>query len=395
MTAVRKPTVLVTLAMADPTGAGKMAAGFSAAMIRRGWRVVVACGPGPRYGGDSLPRTLRALGAQVEELDRLVAPTPAAWRELRAIARATRPDLVLGFMQRDRPIAVALARSLGVPSVLHVGNQHIFWGAPPVRFAKRLLYRALVPRWTSLAVCTSESVANELIALGMPRSRTEVLANGIAVPEPVHVTSTERERLRRELGAGPEDRLLVTVGRLDLQKGQDILLTALSQIVARMPGVRLALIGEPTGGSARDRSRRFAEELREQVQRQGLAAHVVFAGWRSDVRAVLSAADFYVHAARWEGPALCLAILEAMAEELPVVITDCSGWPAGFRDGQQGYVAQAGSADALATGLASCLAASDEQRRDMGRAARRLVVERYDAARLEEQFVDMVERLLS
>ena len=102
--------------------------------------------------------------------------------------------------------------------------------------------------------------------------------------------------------------LLVSVGRLSIQKNQDTLLNALS----RVPDAHLALIGDGDRASA----------LKAQSRSLGLSARVHFAGEipSEDVSAFLQAADIFVFPSRWES--MGLAVLEAMQADLPIIASD-------------------------------------------------------------------------
>jgi glycosyltransferase involved in cell wall biosynthesis len=382
--------LLVTLAMATGTGGGHVAFNFCRALQRNAWQVVLACGPAPpEEGGEGTNPEMRAAGVEIRQLDRTVAPTWPVWRRLRAIAGEVRPAAVIGVMQRDRTVAMALSRALGVPGIVTAANQHVFWGSPPVRVAKRALYRFALRKWASLVVCASEPVRQEIRAFGVPDERAVLLPNGIVVRERLYLAPEDREAARAELGAGPSDLLLLNVGRLDVQKGQDILVEAFALCARTRPRLRLAFIGDVSGGANRARMAAFAEDVRRRAASSGVANQMVFAGWRTDVARLLSAADGYVHAARWEG--LSLAILEAMAAALPVVMTDCSGTPEGFVEAEHGWIVPKGDARALAEAIGRLADLTPERRAGIGRAARALIEERYDIRKIGARFAELVE----
>jgi glycosyltransferase involved in cell wall biosynthesis len=155
--------------------------------------------------------------------------------------------------------------------------------------------------------------------------------------------------------------------------------------------VKLLLIGSVVDSAHQRSSEAYADGLRELVRSNGMEERVIFAGWRDDIPLLLSASDSYVHSARWEGPPLCLAVLEGMAARRPVISTDCSGWPEGFAQGVHGYVVRTEDVDALAGAMRGILSASAAERREMGEAARRLAEESYDISVIGDRFVDLVE----
>jgi glycosyltransferase involved in cell wall biosynthesis len=196
------------------------------------------------------------------------------------------------------------------------------------------------------------------------------LRNGIVVPER-RPGGGDRDRLRTELGVGPGDRAIATVGRLDEpKKGLAVLLRAVARLARDMQGMdggpsfRLVMVGE---GPAR--------QALEALTRAHEIGHLVrFAGERRDVGDLLPAFDLFAQPSLWEG--FGVTVLEAMAAGLPVVASRVGGIPEIVRDGETGLLVPAGDADALAAALLRLL-------EDPGLAA---LMGRAGRARLEEQF---------
>jgi glycosyltransferase involved in cell wall biosynthesis len=117
-----------------------------------------------------------------------------------------------------------------------------------------------------------------------------------------------RGRLPLVAGLDPRAPLVVCVGRLCRQKGQDVLLRAWPRVLRRVPGARLVLVGDGP-----DRARLAGRAPKS----------VLFAGAVTDAAPWYRAADLVVLPSRWEG--MALAPLEAMACERPVVVTDVDG----------------------------------------------------------------------
>ena len=97
-------------------------------------------------------------------------------------------------------------------------------------------------RWAAAVVCVSEGERERGEGEGI-HARWHVIANGVDlnVHEPADAADRAQSRQRLELGEGP---LVVCVGRLTRQKGQDILLDAWPEILRRVPDARLALVGD-------------------------------------------------------------------------------------------------------------------------------------------------------
>jgi glycosyltransferase involved in cell wall biosynthesis len=382
----------MTLRLPDRTGAAKMALGFARALLADGFTLTLLHGAPPATGGSSLP-DFAALGVRTVPEPRLERPWDP--RLVPALAAEVRRDggrCVIGVNQRDRVPALLAAARAGVPGVLMVQNQHHFWGPAPVAALKRRSYRAVVARHTTLAVCTSTVVRDEMTGFGVPAARTVVLPNGIEVPPPVQLAPAERAALRAEMGAREGELLLLNVGRLDPQKGQDLLLTALGS-PSRLP-VHVALVGAGgTSGAAR-RTGGYEAGLHARVAELGLADAVTFLGWRDDVARLLAAADGYVHTARWEGPALPLAVMEAMAAGCPTVFTDCSGRPPVFEEGRYGLLARSEDPASVRARISELAGLSPAGRAAMGAAGAELIRAHYRVEDLGRTFSRLVRGVL-
>ncbi|MEM9562550.1 MAG: glycosyltransferase family 4 protein [Actinomycetota bacterium] len=383
----------MTIAVPDLTGAARMLVNYAIALRRRGHEVVVLHGPVP-VDGTGRPQTivddLTANDVTTRLVSRLRRPLPGlAERELARAADGA--DTIVGFNQRDRATAVRAGARLGIPSVLAIQNQHRFWGPGPVPALKRRYYRNTIRRSATLSVCTSAAVEDELVHMGVADDRCVVLPNGIEIGR--RRPEGERDDLRRSLGLAPDERVFVNVGRLDVQKAQDLLIEAWAGAGAGDRGGRLLFVGSTTEGAQAAASQAFRDDLVRRVDVLGVGASIDFLGWRSDVGRLLGAADVYIHPARWEG--WPLAVLEGMAAGLPVIMTDCTGTPDGHDPANHGPVLATGDVGALTAAIDDFLDRPDDELRPMGAACRRLVEDRYDIDRIGDRFVDLVEGVLS
>jgi glycosyltransferase involved in cell wall biosynthesis len=298
----RSHHVVMTLRRPDRTGAARMALGYARALLRAGHRVTVLHGAMPA-GAPSIIGDFAEVGVTPVPCRRMEQPwNPLQARDLAGHAQAAGASCIIGVNQRDRVPALVAARRLGVPGILMVQNQHRFHGPKPVAALKQAVYGRSVARLTTLAVCTSEVVRREVLAQGVPLDRTVVLPNGIDLePFRTALADGERERLRHKLGADPDRLLVLSVGRLDPQKGHDILVEALAEAPDLAGRLQVVIVGDGGGPGTPRRNQEFVRSLHERIRRAGLERTVRFAGWRDDVADLLAAADGYVHAAGGDG----------------------------------------------------------------------------------------------
>jgi glycosyltransferase involved in cell wall biosynthesis len=178
---------------------------------------------------------------------------------------------------------------------------------------------------------------------------------------------------RQELGVSPGEHLIGLFGRLQRWKGQDVFLRAAARIRARGLACRFLLVGSSQFGIELP----YADQLRRQVEEDGLGACVKFLGQRSDVNELMNACDVVVHASVEPEP-WGLVVAEAMAAGRPVIASAAGGPLEMIEDGTSGLLTPPGDVKALAAAMESLLAASDTQAR-LGTAARRRAEEIADA----------------
>lgn len=136
-----------------------------------------------------------------------------------------------------------------------------------------------------------------------------------AVDDGPQISPSERDTLRKQLTGASDHPIVISVGRLVVQKGFEDLLNAFSVVHASHPNAFLAIVGSDTTGD-------YEDILEQKIKDLCLSDNVKLLGWRTDVPSLLLASDIFVLASHWEG--LPIAVLEAMTAGLPVLATDVS-----------------------------------------------------------------------
>ncbi|WP_077801496.1 glycosyltransferase family 4 protein [Streptomyces sp. JHA26] len=256
-----------------------------------------------------LAARLRAAGAHVRHWRAARSPGPSLLREVRDLARViddVRPDLVHAHSAKAG-LAGRLAVRGRIPTVFqpHAWSFEAVGGSTA---ALALRWERWGARWATRTLCVSEAERATGVRAGIT-GRWAVVPNGVD-PERYRpaATGTVRADLAPLAGVRPGAPLVVCVGRLCPQKGQDVLLRAWDAVVREVPDARLVLVGD---GPDRDRLRRDAP------------GSVLFCGAVTDTSVWYQAADLAVLPSRWEG--MALAPLEAMACGVPVLVTDVDG----------------------------------------------------------------------
>jgi glycosyltransferase involved in cell wall biosynthesis len=177
---------------------------------------------------------------------------------------------------------------------------------------------------------------------------------------------------------------LVCVGRLSEQKGQLLLVDAVSKLLAKGIDMELVLAGD---GEMRP-------EIEALIRQHSLESKVIITGWISSkqVREEILASRAMVQPSFAEG--LPVVIMEAMALRRPVLTTYVAGIPELVRPGENGWLFPAGDVDELVKVLEDFLRTPTEILEKMGQAAHQRVLERHsidvEAAKLARLFAQAI-----
>jgi glycosyltransferase involved in cell wall biosynthesis len=260
-----------------------------------------------------------------------------------------------------------LAASLaGVPHLVH--TVHTAEGRfRPWQFAAA---RLLADRCDRI-ICVSPSARDfHARRAGLPPSRYTVIPNGVDA-EAFARDAQARRRLRQQWELADEQVLLAYVGRLDYEKGIDVLLATASHLAARGQAVHLVIAGD---GPKRRHVENFIAHGEGGRQCRWLG-HV------QDVRGVLSASDGLVMPSRWEG--FGLAAAEAMACSLPVIASDVPGLRDLVTPGRTGVLVERNDAVALAEAIED-LVGDAARRQAMGQAGRARIAKDFPLSAMIE-----------
>ncbi len=255
---------------------------------------------------------------------------------LRQAIKSSRPDAVISFLDTTNVVTLLATRGLNIPVIV----------SERIDPARHRLGRA----WDRLRNWTYPMadlvVAQSNAALNYFSPKIQVRAS--IIPNPVSPQSEERFATKKKM-ANPS---LIAVGRLDRQKGFDLLIEAFAQIKDRHNEWTLTIFGE---GPERP-------ELESLRGRLALEGRVFLPGSVKNLHDILVRANLFVMSSRYEGfpNALC----EAMAHGLAVISTNCPSGPREIiRDGVDGLLVASDNAVALASAMDRLMSSEVERAR--------------------------------
>lgn len=293
-----------------------------------------------------------ARGSQTGRLWHLIYLAEAAWllRRARALGLLR---LHAHFGTNSATVAM-LARALG-------GPPYSFTVHGPEEFDRpEAIALGLKLRHADFAVAVSSFGRSQLCRWVDHRhwSRMKVVHCGI---EPAHYAAPLPLPANRPVR-------LVAIGRFAEQKGQLLLIEALSEAVRRGVDLRLDLIGD---GPMR-------RTLERTIAHHGLADRIALTGWLDEagVRRRVGKAHALVLPSFAEG--LPMVVMEAMAAARPVIATWVAGIPELMQHGRTGWLVPAGDAMALCDAICELSITEPERLVQMGRAGRARALTRHD-----------------
>jgi glycosyltransferase involved in cell wall biosynthesis len=307
------------------------------------------------------PEVVRRVASAHPTIASVVLPAVRTKRDLRPIVahvRAVRrlaPTLVHVNLRTPYAAQYGLLAALAATGAPVVAVEHL-----PLRSQSR------VSRWfkrqTSRRLAAHVAVGDRVARFveddaGLPGGSIRVIRNGVPADD-----GTDVERL----APGP---VVGAIGRLDPQKGFDVLVRALG----RLRAISAVIVGDGEE----------AAELRALAERTGVSDRLVLAGPRVSARAALRGFDVLAAPSRFEG--LPLVVLEAMAARVPVVAAAVGDVGEAVTDGETGILVRAEDADGLAAAIET-LVQDEALRTRLADRAHAVWAERFDAKRMVEEY---------
>ncbi len=290
-----------------------------------------------------------------------------AWQRMEVLRKAiivSKPDAIVSFLNTVNVMTLMATWQLNIPVIV---SEHIYPGFTDVNRVWQILMKLTYRRADFITLLTESALAFYPADRGY---RSIVMPNPVVTPE----LAVETERLL----VSP---MSIAIGRLQPQKGFDLLIKAFHQLRHKYPHWQLTILGEgPIRGEL--------EQLRSQLQ---LIDRVHLPGQVHNVNAYLRQADIFVLSSRFEG--FPMSLCEAMACGLPVLATDCLSGPREIiTDGVDGMLVTTEDVDALAVGL-DALMSNPAKREQLAQAAPQ-ILNRFGLKQVMKMWSDRIEQAI-
>lgn len=299
-------------------------------------------------------RTFPRSGRNVPSLLRF------AWR-LSQVLLKEKPDVVhlhstfSGVIGR---VVCVLLRPWRKPKIVYCPHAFSFlMESSPTKQKVYAWIERVLQKVTDVIICVSQYELDKAARFGIERKRMKLIYNGIH----------HKDDAQKSVGAEPIH--LLFVGRLDYQKGFDVLLKAYAKV--NRNDLKLTVVGSAVN--------------EDSVECPPMDS-VEYLPWvtPSEVQALYQKADALIVPSRWEG--FAMVPLEGMAMGLPVIASNCTSLPELVTNEVSGYVFPSGDHQALADVLTII---QKPRLLDLGNEGRSIVRERFSAALMIRQTYDL------
>ena len=246
--------------------------------------------------------------------------------KLKNVILGEKPDIIISFLP-EPSLKLMLLKKLNrkinlITTIISIRND------PNVEyknFFRKILIKVLYPSVNGLVLQTDD-------ALKYFKNIINNKDKMIVIPNPINdnfITSDESIKCR--------DKVIVSVGRLETQKNQKLLIDAFSKVVVKHPDYTLKIYGEG----------RLREYLQHEINDKNLASSVKLMGQVDNIKDEICKASIFVLSSDYEG--MPNALMEAMALGVPCISTDC---PCGgpkmlIQDGKNGLLTEVGNTEML------------------------------------------------
>lgn len=380
-------SVVFVLNSLGPSGTERSIAAMLPEFPRQGIAPLVIC---LERKGNEFEQEVQQRGTEVRFLPQGV-PTWQRVQALRRIIKAERPALIHTMLFDANMAGRLAALGTGVPVLTSVVNTSyapvrvqndpnlVAWKHRLVQAVDAVTSRLLTTHFHAVTAGVKEAAAEDL---WIAPERITVVERGRSADHLGAPGAQRRQRVRKGLGLGAEDEVVLNVGRQEYQKGQVYLLEAMRLLASERP--RLVLLVAGREGAATSDLEEFLET------HPALQPRVRFLGHRDDVPDLLAAADVFAFPSLFEGTGG--AVIEAMAMGLPVVTSDIATMREVVGGEQAALLAAPRTPEAFAEAIRRLLD-NPERAQELGRRARVRFQERFTLERSVRRMADLYRRV--
>lgn len=252
--------------------------------------------------------------------------TITAYKQLESLMNQIQFDVVHCHTPMGSFLARLVGHKLNVPQIIYTAHGfHFYKGAPVIN---NLIYRTVekyMARYTDAILTINEEDYQNALKFKLRNGGRIYKIAGAGIDTKLFMDNSDSGKsIRKELGFSDDDYVVLSVGELNVNKNQEVIIRAISELKEQR--IKYIVCGE---GNNKDYLKKLVYDL-------NLEKQVYLLGFRKDIPDVCHAADLYVFPSHREG--LPVAMMEAMASGLPVLASNVRGNIDLIHDGVNGYL---------------------------------------------------------
>jgi glycosyltransferase involved in cell wall biosynthesis len=323
--------ILIIAKHLEPGGISSYVISLSRGLIKKGHNCFVVSSGGVLEG---LLQECGAVSIKVD-LDTKSELSPKVFSAIRKLSLFVKEKDIQIIHAQTRVASIIAWRLSRLNNVPFISTCHGFF--------RPRLFRKIFPCWGKKTIAISEEVFKHLINdFRLKKENIELIYNGLDMKNiSKHSLEAQQEfKNKFNIGVGP---VVGCVARLSEVKGHKFLIESFKTVLKEFPHAQLILVGEG----------RIKPDLAALAVKLGVAENVIFIPSVLETSLALSVMDIFVMPSIQEG--LGLAIMEAMANGIPVVATNVGGIRNLIKNNETGILVSSGDSKALADGIISLL----------------------------------------
>jgi len=190
----------------------------------------------------------------------------------------------------------------------------------------------------------------------------------------------KKENFRKEFGINDDDILIVSTGRIEIEKGFETLKDVIVENKWKN-NVRFVIVGD---GS-------YLNDMKKSVEESQMKGNVIFTGFRDDIDYILEACDIFVICTWHE--TLCMSVIEACQNKLPVVASNVGGIPEIVENEKNGYLIEKDDR-VIFSKMLKYLSEECEVRKKMGKEGYEIINKKFNSEKIVNQIDELYTKIL-
>jgi glycosyltransferase involved in cell wall biosynthesis len=331
---------------------------------------------------------LRRLSIQITTIAEMGREI-SLWSDIKALLKLyqiiyrEKPDIVHTHTAKAGAIGRIAAWLAGVPIIIHTFHGHVFHDYfGKVKTWLFIQFEQWLAKITTCIIVISRSQKYDIVTKFRISNKKKVITIPLGLElERFLLIDKDTFHLKNELGISRNEFLIGIVGRIVPIKNHELLLKVIKLLREQQLPVHLCIVGD---GELRN-------ELIQSAREKNISNYTHFTGWRLDMEKIYSGMDLLALSSLNEGTPV--AIIEAMASQVPVVATAVGGVPDLISDGETGLLSAPNDANDLAEKIRQILV-NPEMTTKIIKKARESVEKNYHYRRLINDIQNIYEKLI-